>query len=477
MNHLRILIRRLWDSPTVTSWMSLATKSLRLVILLPLILRRFSATEAAAWLMFSSLLFFGTLISAQINLLFSRLIAMAMSGAEDLSPITHSKEVRGKGEPNWIMVRRVYSTVGFLNAIVAGITGITALAMGVYGLQPMLAHYGNSRKVWLAFLLVIVGEVVAQMQQKYTVALRGMNFFSLTNRWDVVFALASTLAGSLALWLGATILPLAMVMQSVIVIGSFRYLLVLRSIEPRFKEFEGRHYDRAILKWAWPPFIKSLAQSFASNGAIKVGAVVFARYGEPRQVASLLLTLRLFDMMWSFSTAPVTSKIPRYSRMLAEGRMENLRSELMRSLKFGQWVLVASGLGVVFLLKPLLNLMKSEVVALPLWILGSLVAGFIVVSTIRHWLLISLAGNHVVAVNGFILSALASTGLCLVTFKTFGLPAFALSVFLPAILLVNWQPLTAGAGVLQIPRLTVARNTIFLPWMIFTATLLLAFLL
>ena len=49
------IIQRLWDSPTFTTWGSLASRLLSTLVVLPLILVKFSAAEVVVWQLFATL--------------------------------------------------------------------------------------------------------------------------------------------------------------------------------------------------------------------------------------------------------------------------------------------------------------------------------------------------------------------------------------------------------------------------------------
>ena len=82
----------LWNSPTFTTWGNYGIQSLRLLLVTPLILTRFDETEIAAWYLFASLNFFGTIIGQRLGLTFSRMFAFAMGGASNLAPIKGARE-------------------------------------------------------------------------------------------------------------------------------------------------------------------------------------------------------------------------------------------------------------------------------------------------------------------------------------------------------------------------------------------------
>jgi hypothetical protein len=75
---------RLWNSPTLTTWGSFGARSLGLVIVLPLVLKKFTTAEVALWQVFSTLINLQILAETGLGTTFSRLVAYAMGGAIEL---------------------------------------------------------------------------------------------------------------------------------------------------------------------------------------------------------------------------------------------------------------------------------------------------------------------------------------------------------------------------------------------------------
>jgi hypothetical protein len=128
----------LWNSPTFTTWGKFLAQSLSLFAVTPLLLTRFDESEIAAWYLFASLNFFGTVLSQRLGLTFSRMFAFAMGGASNLSPITGKREQENDGKPNWTAFERAYGTIGSINLAVGWVNVLIAFGMGWYGLNNIL---------------------------------------------------------------------------------------------------------------------------------------------------------------------------------------------------------------------------------------------------------------------------------------------------------------------------------------------------
>ena len=166
----------LWNSPTFTTWGKFLVQSLSLFAVTPLLLTRFDETEVAAWYLFSSLNFFGNIISMRLGLTFSRMFAFAMGGASNLASIKGRREQENEGQPNWEAFGRAYGTIGSLNLGIGWVNVLIAVGMGLYGLSNILEGYDGVGRIWTAFGLMQLIALLGFIFQRYSIALQGMNY-------------------------------------------------------------------------------------------------------------------------------------------------------------------------------------------------------------------------------------------------------------------------------------------------------------
>lgn len=360
-------IKYLWHSPTFTTWGKQAAEATRMLAVTPLILTKFDSIEIAAWYLFASLMFFGQLIQGGIGLTFSRMIAFGMAGADSLAPIKERKVCPTKGMPNWDLVGRAYGTISFLNSMLAIFTSMLAAGMGYYGLQRMVELHPRPGEIWGAFLVILVSKAIIFIYQKYEITLRGMNYVPLINRWSTLFSLFSVCTGFTALTLGANIWQLALTMQATLLLNVIRMRFLLNTVENcRAKCFPKSSMDSQVMSWAWPPFWRGLVTNVSQEGVVQFALVLFARHGEPLVVASFLFSYRILRVIGRISNAPFSSHMPKLSKLLAAGEVEQLRKLLSLQI-FRSQVLLALGILVGGLvLSVALPLIGSEITFLDL---------------------------------------------------------------------------------------------------------------
>ncbi len=460
---MKRLIHRLWHSPTFTSWSNRAAQSVRLIVLLPLILKDFDDTQVACWFLFSSILFFGQVISQQTALTMARMTAMANGGLSDLSP--HTGKARDTtGQPNWPLIERLYGTLQSLNAILA-VTGLLlAIAMGYYSLEPMLSDYSGASDIWCAFAILMGGYFINELFRKFEVTLKGLNQVALTNRWNALFSVLSSCSGALVLLAGGSIVELAIAMQAFILLSILRqWGLLMFLVQPRFRAFKVWAWHQEIVKWAWTPLWRGTVQALANRGGARVGAVVLARHCEPVTLASILLAIRILDALEDVSTTPIASHSPRFGRLLGEGKIDKFRKGMDRAFRLSCSVHVTGVVMVGFLGGIGLRLLGSDTKFIPMTLFFSLAIAQTLFSVVRKSLMISMVGNNVVVVERYLAAALASI---LLAFWLIPLDPFwglLASSYLPAIVIVNIKPLQIGCQTLQEPISLFVRRTILAP--------------
>ena len=469
------LFKKIWHSPTFTTWGSYLVQSLRLLLITPLILTRFNETEIAAWFLFAALNFFGETVSQRLGLSFSRMFAFAMGGSSNLAPIKEKRTQENQGKPNWLVFERAYGTIGIINLGVGWLNVLIACAMGWFGLSNLLEGYEAKGVIWLAFALMQLTSLLGFIYQRYAVALRGMNYIALVNRWNIAFSLISLAAGILTLWLGGGMIMLVIVMQSFVLIGVLRSRFLLKQVEGgRVSRFKAYAFDSEVFKWGWEPTWKGMLTSFADLGVVQLGGIAFARVGSASDVASYLLSIRLAQTVVQISGAPFNSLQPLFGRLLASGETEKLRKLYFQRAAYSL-LLMGLGLSVIILTGDwLLQIIGSQVGLISqtnLLLLGALI--------LHKWFInyqgaICGAANNILMIRSSIISLMITLAL-LFLMPTYGITFYLLACWLPRIIIFNVRPGMLGAHLLNLTPLKFNLR-IYMYALISCASLLLSYL-
>jgi O-antigen/teichoic acid export membrane protein len=369
---LQKFFNRFWNSPTLMTWGSFVTRSLSLVVVLPLILTRLSTEEIALWYLFSTIIGLQILVDVGFSSTFSRVIAYAMGGAtnaelKDFRSISQS--VR-QSEPNWKTIEQIYSTMRTIYFGLAAIAILLLSTLGSWALLKPISATANVTSAWIAWGVIIVVSTINILGNPYSAYLQGVNQIALLRRWETFTSLGAITTSFIVLFLDGHLLPLVIANQSWVVLNNLRDLwLCLKVEEGRFKKFTNQRIDRIILEAVWPSAWRSGVGVFMSYGLVQISGVIYAQVGTASGVASYLLALRLIQMVSQFSQAPFYSKLPVLAKLRSEGNLEQQVSVAKRGMLLAYWTYVAGFIGLGILATPLLKLIGSnaEFVSPLLW--------------------------------------------------------------------------------------------------------------
>lgn len=439
--------KSLWNSPTFTTWGGQLTQALRFLAVTPLLITSFSEFEIAAWYLFGSLNLFGDIVTQRLGLTFSRMFSFAMAGSDDLSPITQSSsnKVNTSSSPNWELMLKLFSTLGSLKAISAVLTSAIAFLMGAYSLKNIAGGTPDELKIWIAFVVMLTTGTVATMFKGYWVALQGMNYVSLLNRWNIIFSLASIIIGFIALSLGAGIVMLAIAMQLFVPIQIVTTRYLLRKVEEgRFKGAKGYGWDRRILRWAWSPLWKGFISQVSNIGVLQLSGVILTKYGSVESVASYMFSLRLMTVITMTAQAPFTSQMPKFARLMASGSLKNLITQIQNRTCVSVMIMVV-GCIIVGLIGPwALGLIESKVEilgAVP-WML--LLFYFILERFNMFNLVVCGIGNNIVLFWRQAIAGLISLLGMIMLIPSYGALGAIIAMIGSTVLIMNWQPAVFG---------------------------------
>lgn len=449
-SYFRRFVSGLWESPTFTLWLNLGVQSLRLIAVTPLILTRLSSAEIAAWYLFATLTFFGQVLVDRIGVTFWRMIALAMGGASDLSPVRPGQQARGDGKPNWAAVERAYGTLAVLQVALGVFCGLLILGLGLFSLPNIVRQAGDSHLIWLSFITFTATSTLYFTCRRYDVFLYGTNHVALDARWSAVFSLLSTTAGCITMLVLPNILAISIVMQVILLLGVLRSRYFAFTVEGgRARSFRVFHFDRQVFAWAWEPFWRGIIMQFSDTGTIQLGAILFARYGRLGEVSAYLFTLRIVQTLTQAASTPFFSISPLFTKMISMGDVDRLRKSVVRRATVSL-LLLGAGFAVLCVLGNFLLRMigaHTDLLTVPVLVMIWLLA-------VHQWQMnfawnVAIAGNLIAFTIESATSLALSLLLIAISCAHYGVVAVVAASWVPRLVLMNRKPFTLGARLLN----------------------------
>lgn len=425
-----VLWRRLWHSPTANTWGSLAVRLSALVLVLPVVLVRFSPAEVALWQLFSTLFVLALMLDFGLAPTFARLLAFARGGAS----VAEMRVVVSRGAApvrpvDSAAINKVMGTARWLYPRLAGGAVLLLALPGTFALLKPVSQAADPTSAWLAWSLVLATTAVSMWGGGYAAALQGMDKIALMRRWEVVTGLGQIATSVAVLFSGGQLLALVAAYQAWAVVSAIRNRWLLRNLHPELFGQEPQA-DPEVLAVMWPAAWRSGLGVLMSNGIIQASGVVYSQLAPAAEVAAYLLGLRVIMTISQICQAPYYSKLPRLAELQAAGQQGEQLRLAQRGMSFAYWVYAISAVIAAVATAPLLQWIGSRTpfVSPGLWALMAL-AFFAERFGAMHLQLYSLT-NHIVwhianGVTGMIMILIASTA-----YPSIGVYAFPLAMLL-----------------------------------------------
>lgn len=467
---LRVL-GRFWDSPTFTTWGSFITRSLSLVVVLPLLLTRFSTEEIVLWYLFATIMSLQLIADMGFSITFARVIAYGMGGAKNIKGYMDLHRKPDSGEPNWETITRICSVMNRVYLRIALGWFVLLASIGTcLVIKPIAQNQEQLMTGWLAWAIVMVSSTLRIYGNRYISYFIGINRIALFRRWEALMWLLTMAASLLVLLLGGGLLGLVIATQSFIVFNMIINFLLFRTLFGKhFGHFKGQKFDRKVFSEVWPNAWRSGLASTVGAGLVQGTGIFYAQIGSAKNVAAYLLALSLIRALSQFSQAPFYTKIPVLSRLRAEGQLQKQQRVAQRGMLWSFYILAIGIIIIDMFGATLLEYIKSNAnfVGYGLWSLMGF-AAFLERYGAMHIQFYSTT-NHIIAhiANG-VTGLIFILGVAL-SYVFLGVYAFPISQIVANAVFYNWYAARHSYAAFRLQFWDFERKTVIVPFVMLLA--------
>jgi hypothetical protein len=448
------------------TWGSFLSRSLSLVVILPLILTRFSTEEISLWYLFMILINLQMLVDIGFGPTFSRVIAYAMGGAE----IITLKNPTGQnlGQPNWTTIEAIYSTMRYVYVRLNIVRTILLITLGTWSVVKPISLVQNTYSAWLSWGIIIVSSTITFWGNIFNSYLIGVNKVALLRRWETISSIGAILTSCTVLICGSGILGMVIAHQVWQIFNIIRNLWLSRVVENgRLKEYLKRGKNNQVFWAVWPSSWRSGIGAFMSFGLIQASGVLYAQIENAASIATYLLALRLIQAVSSFSQAPFYSRLPVLARFFSEGKKNKLEYLAKRGMTLSHWTYILGFIVVGIVGGPLLDFLGSNAEFPPPMLWALLGFGIFVERFGAMHINLYSTTNHIInhIANGVtgIIYVIAS----LVLFRFIGIYAFPVGIIIGYLGFYGWYSATHSYDAFNLNFWSFEKTTIIPPFAIF----------
>ncbi len=384
--------RRIWDSPTMMTWAAQAAGAARFFLVLPFLLRSFTAPDVAVWYLMGTLsqvlLFFDLGFSSTG----SRFFAYAMGGATSLRD-----PKGGDGKPNHQLMARVYRSLRVMYPLLALGALLAIGAVGTWMLRRPIGLSPDPAAAWWAWGVTLAGSTFTFANLVYPAYLTGTNRVALAKRWEAIGHTLSAVLMLTVLGLGGGLLQLAVAAQLFGVLVVFRDAWLAHRTEPAtFAALRGLPGRVPELADIWRSAWRSGVGVILNAGTVRLSAGIVAQVVAPATLAAYLLAFNVLDRINQVSMAPFYAKLPAMASLYSRQAWAELRAISGRAIRLTLALLAAFGVLGAAALMVLLRVLDSETPFIGLGFWSLLLAALLVHRYGAMQLQLYTLTNHVV---------------------------------------------------------------------------------
>ena len=430
------------------TWGSFLSRSLSLVIVLPLILTRLSTAEIALWYLFTLIINLQLLADIGFAPTFTRVIAYGMSGltVKDIVQL-NSGQTKSQSNvsqhdnknPNWSTIERICSCMTFIYSMLGVLSGLGLLILGTFALIKPISEIDSKIYAWAAWAVIIVTSIIIFMGNSYSSYLQGTNHIAVLRRWEILISLGAIVTSFIVVYTGGGLLGLVISHQIWQLVNVIKNRWLCQTIfSGKHSKFKYYGWDSEVFKIVWPSAWRSGLGVFMTYGLVQLSGVVYAQFGGASSVASYLLGLRLIQLVSKFSQAPLYSKLPLLASLYAVMQFTKLTMIAQRGMRISYLVYASGFLILGIFATPILNAINSnaEFPNSLLWFLLG-IAIFIERYGAMHIQLYSIT-NHIIWHIANSVAGILYLVTSLYLFRLIGVYAFPLGLLVGYLCFYSW---------------------------------------
>jgi hypothetical protein len=448
------MLKKIYNSPSVMTWISYFAKYGSYIFVLPLILKIFSEAEIAVWFLFLLILSVSQLADSGFGPSIIRATSYFFSGSlklpNNIDQFKNKTSISG-AKINFIGLNKVLNTSNSIYLILSFFSVIILLTFGRFIVNNAINMTDNQDRLMSAFYLLVIQSFFSIQVIKCSSFIQGIDQVASLKRAEIIFETSKIVILFLLLNTGYGIFELIAVE---LVFKIFFYIYTRIYISNWFlyhKQSYSNDFkvDNEIFKSIWSPTWRQGLMFYGSYFSNNSVGIIISQLNDPKLIASYLLSQKIISFVRQISQAPLYSNLPRVFQLMAKSEFKTLKLYCAKGISFGLFLQFFLLLFIILFNTQLLNIfdIKTTLVSLPILIVMSIT----VMLELHHAFhaQIYMGSNHVPFLIPSIYSGLSIFALSFFAIGPYGLVGVVLVQFLIQLSLNNWYPVYLNLRLLK----------------------------
>lgn len=333
------------------TWASFGVRSVGMLVVLPLIGRKWAPGDVAYWLLLANTVGLLMMVTFGFDLTFSRLISYARAGLspESMEDLREPGAARSR-EDIAVVWARVLPTARLVFASLASLAVVLSATVGTWVVAPVVKGTTQPFASWWAWACVAVGVGVSVMGSLYSAYLVGSDEIARLRRWEAAFGLVQIGALSAVVALGGGLLGGVLVTQAAGWASVLRNRWLARRVDGgAFVKASGFRLDPSVWRAAWSPAWRQGVTQVLALGVMQASGPMYAQVSDAKQLSAYLLCLRMSQVLQQLSVTPFSIRLPRLATLRASGDQATLVRLARAGMQRSYVVFVVGFLGIAWI--------------------------------------------------------------------------------------------------------------------------------
>lgn len=341
--------KKILKSNTITTWLSYGSKSLNFLIVLPIVLKKFTSVDITLWYLISNFFLIILIIDSGFSNSFIRILAYGTVGNRNI--LNNDKvTISISNTYDFEFVNSVIIVMKSFYRNIILIMFITSFILGYIAFKTPVELSSNPTLGWYVCLILQFSFPLLIWGGVYSNILQGMNQIPSLRLGETVFNFLSSLTSIIILFLIPNLyyISISYIVWALLSVGR-NYILVLN-----LKSLKIKKFDPSLFQIISGNVIKNSVKSglgvLFSQGITSFMGFFYANKLSPDISANFLVTINLVNNLKTFAQAPFYSKIPYFSSLVASNKITELITMVKGSMRLVYFVFIALSIVIWYFL-------------------------------------------------------------------------------------------------------------------------------
>ena len=350
--------KRIVNSPLLMTWFNYFVKFGGTVIVMPFVLKKFSAADFNVFMIFQTVFTLFLLTDLGFSQSISRIVSYAYSGVKSIKLSKYGEiEQRGDGAINEKLLLEIHGASKNIYLTVSTICLLFLFLVGSIIVRKPISLSSDVEQytfLWYAVIPFISTVVYGNVYASY---LTGINKVALVNKLSGIFNFGRILFDIIIVIFFPSIILLIInnrLWANLVVIRNY---FLVRKFKPEgsLKKINKEVY-KSVITTAW----KSGLGILLGFGLTQALSLMVAQFNDSEKVASYLLAIKIIDVVSNISRSPLYSKLPGLAILLAKSQLNSFKDSIIKSTRLSFIMYVTLIIGASIFLPVVLKLIDSQ---------------------------------------------------------------------------------------------------------------------